>query len=92
MSRLVLTVGFILGIGMIAACGRDDQPVVDGPSVLPGADPETPEIDTSNPEIETLDPETEPPNQERVRLLDGNCVVPASQLAELEDRLGAECE
>ena len=74
MRRVVLTVGFMVGIGMLAACGTADRPSVDGPSVR-SVDRET--------------NETETPSQERVGLLNrGDCAMSASRRRELEDRLG----
>ncbi len=74
MRRVVLTVGFLVGMGMLAACGTEDQPTVDGPSVPRSVDRET--------------NETETPGQERVGLLGGDCAISASRRRELEDRLG----
>jgi hypothetical protein len=76
MGRIVITVGFMVGVGMLAACGTEDRPTVDGQSVQRSVDRET--------------NETETPSQERVGLLDGgDCVVSASRRRELEDRLGS---
>jgi hypothetical protein len=74
MRRLVLAVGFTVGMGMLAGCGATGQPTVDGPSIPRSVDRET--------------NETETPRQERVGLLDGDCAISASRRRELEDRLG----
>ena len=75
MGRLAATVALMVGIGMLAACGTEDQPTVDGPSVPRSVDREM--------------NETETPSQERVGLLDGDCAFSASQRRELEDSLGS---
>jgi hypothetical protein len=74
MRRVVLAVGFTIGLGMLTACGTMGQPTGGGPSVPRSVDRETNETGT--------------PSQERGELLDGDCAISASQRRELEDRLG----
>ena len=68
MRRLVLAVGFMVAIGMIAACGTETLPPVEEPSAEELNQP-------------LVQPDTS--DEQRLWTLNGDCVVPRSRFAEL---------